>query len=117
MIFFGAESGNDDTLKQLDKGGTQTGDQIGLSRSVGEVRYHSRVFFCAGHSRATVEEVARHRLIPGNSISSRKIKKVNPRTEISNLYLYSPVPTEGSEMYKQVLANRVYVPAKNWKTG
>src|ERR1700744_2978888 len=28
IIFFGAESGNDEVLKQLDKGGTQTGDQI-----------------------------------------------------------------------------------------
>src|SRR5665213_2755354 len=28
IIFFGAESGNDKVLKQLDKGGTQTGDQI-----------------------------------------------------------------------------------------
>ncbi len=28
IIFFGAESGNNKVLKQLDKGGTQTGDQI-----------------------------------------------------------------------------------------
>ena len=28
MIFFGAESGNDEILKQMDKGGTQTGEQI-----------------------------------------------------------------------------------------
>ena len=28
IIFFGAESGNDKVLHQLDKGGTQTGEQI-----------------------------------------------------------------------------------------
>jgi len=28
MIFFGAETGNDALLKMMDKGGTQTGDQI-----------------------------------------------------------------------------------------
>jgi anaerobic magnesium-protoporphyrin IX monomethyl ester cyclase len=28
IIFFGAESGNNDILEQLDKGGTQTGEQI-----------------------------------------------------------------------------------------
>ena len=28
IIFFGAESGNDKILEQLDKGGTQTGEQI-----------------------------------------------------------------------------------------
>ena len=32
------------------------------------------------------------------------IKEINPQTEII-IYLYSPVPTEGSEMYKQVLAS------------
>jgi len=28
MIFFGAESGDDEQLKRMDKGGTQTGAQI-----------------------------------------------------------------------------------------
>jgi anaerobic magnesium-protoporphyrin IX monomethyl ester cyclase len=32
----------------------------------------------------------------------KKVKAVNPRTEIV-LYTYTPVPTEGSELYKQVL--------------
>jgi len=33
----------------------------------------------------------------------REIKRINPNTEII-IYVYSPVPTEGSEMYKKVLA-------------
>ena len=31
----------------------------------------------------------------------REVKEVNPNTEII-IYLYSPVPTEGSELYEQV---------------
>ncbi len=34
----------------------------------------------------------------------KQIKAVNPKTEIV-LYTYSPVPTEGSELYEQVLAS------------
>jgi len=32
----------------------------------------------------------------------KRIKAINPKTEII-IYTYSPVPTEGSELYKQVL--------------
>jgi radical SAM superfamily enzyme YgiQ (UPF0313 family) len=34
----------------------------------------------------------------------KKVKALNPKTEII-IYTYSPVPTEGSELYKQVLAS------------
>ena len=33
----------------------------------------------------------------------KKVKQVNPRTEIV-LYTYSPVPTEGSELFNEVLS-------------
>ncbi len=47
MIFFGAETGNDEILQRMDKGGTQSSAQIkGLCRPYGKVRYHSRIFFC-----------------------------------------------------------------------
>jgi anaerobic magnesium-protoporphyrin IX monomethyl ester cyclase len=103
IIFFGAESGNDAVLKQLDKGGTQTGAQI--------VRFAERLkkfdiipeySFVLGTPAPTPEEVMAQIEFDINFIKT--VKAVNPRTEIV-LYTYSPVPTEGSELYQQVLAS------------
>ena len=41
----------------------------------------------------------------------KRIKEINPDTEII-IYLYSPVPTEGSEMYEQVLKSGFRFPEK-----
>ena len=40
----------------------------------------------------------------------KRVKAANPRTEIV-LYTYSPVPAEGSELFKQVLASGFQYPA------
>jgi len=47
----------------------------------------------------------------------KKVKSVNPQTEIV-LYTYSPVPTEGSELYKQVKEAGFEYPKKleDWMT-
>jgi len=101
IIFFGAESGNDEVLEQLDKGGTQTGEQI--------IRFAERLkkfdiipeySFVLGTPAATPEKVQAQ--IDFDIDFIKKVKAVNPRTEIV-LYTYSPVPTEGSELFKQVL--------------
>lgn len=101
IIFFGAESGNDEILAQLDKGGTQTGEQI--------IRFAERLkkfdiipeySFVLGTPAPTPEKVQAQ--IDFDIDFIKKVKAVNPRTEIV-LYTYSPVPTEGSELYKQVL--------------
>src|SRR4051812_2427626 len=100
IIFFGAESGNDAVLKQLDKGGTQTGEQI--------VRFAERMkkfdiipeySFVLGTPAPTPEQVMEQIDFDINFI--RRVKEVNPDTEII-LYTYSPVPTEGSELYDEV---------------
>ncbi len=100
IIFFGAESGNDEVLKQLDKGGTQTGEQI--------IRFAARLkkfdiipeySFVLGTPAPTPEKVMER--IEGDINFIKKVKAANPRTEIV-LYTYSPVPTEGSELFKQV---------------
>lgn len=100
IIFFGAESGNDNILKQLDKGGTQTGEQI--------IRFAERLkkfdiipeySFVLGTPAPTPEEVTAQIDFDINFI--KKVKAVNPRTEIV-LYTYSPVPTEGSELFAKV---------------
>lgn len=110
IIFFGAESGNDEILKQLDKGGTQTGEQI--------IRFAERLkkydivpeySFVLGTPAATPEKVSDQ--IDFDISFIKKVKAVNPRTEIV-LYTYSPVPTEGSELFKQVKESGFEFPAK-----
>jgi radical SAM superfamily enzyme YgiQ (UPF0313 family) len=110
IIFFGAESGNDKVLHQLDKGGTQSGAQI--------IRFAERLkkfdiipeySFVLGTPAATAEEVMEQ--IEFDISFIKKVKAVNPKTEIV-LYTYSPVPTEGSELYNEVLASGFAYPQK-----
>lgn len=110
IIFFGAESGNDAILKQLDKGGTQTGEQI--------VRFAERMkkfdivpeySFVLGTPAPTPEQVMAQ--IDFDIHFIKKVKSVNPRTEIV-LYTYSPVPTEGSELFERVKQTGFEFPQK-----
>lgn len=100
MIFFGAETGNNEILKKMDKGGTQSAEQI-LSfaarlKKFGIIPEYS---FVLGTPAETEEEVSRQ--IDFDIDFIRKVKAVNPDTEIV-IYTYSPVPTEGSEMFEKV---------------
>jgi anaerobic magnesium-protoporphyrin IX monomethyl ester cyclase len=116
IIFFGAESGNDKILKQLDKGGTQTGEQI--------VRFAERLkkfdiipeySFVLGTPAPTPEQVMDQ--IEFDISFIRRVKEANPRTEII-LYTYSPVPTEGSELFDTVKNTGFQFPQKleDWIT-
>jgi anaerobic magnesium-protoporphyrin IX monomethyl ester cyclase len=116
IIFFGAESGNDEILKQLDKGGTQNGAQI--------IRFAERLkkfdiipeySFVLGTPAPTPEQVMNQIEFDINFI--KKVKAVNPRTEIV-LYTYSPVPTEGSELFAKVIEAGFEFPQKleDWIT-
>jgi anaerobic magnesium-protoporphyrin IX monomethyl ester cyclase len=103
MIFFGAETGNDEVLKKMDKGGTQTGEQIlkfaARLRKFGIIPEYS---FVLGIPGDTEEQV--NKQIDEDIAFIKKVKQVNPDTEII-IYTYSPVPTEGSDMYNNVLAS------------
>lgn len=101
IIFFGAESGNDEVLEQLDKGGTQTGEQIiRFAERLKQFDIIPEYSFVLGTPAPTPEKVQAQ--IDFDIDFIKKVKAVNPRTEIV-LYTYSPVPTEGSELFKQVL--------------
>lgn len=103
MIFFGAETGNDEVLAQMDKGGTQTGEQI--KRFAGRLRKFDitpEYSFVLGTPAPTPEEVMAR--IDEDIAFIKEVKSVNPDTEII-IYLYSPVPTEGSELFEQVKAS------------
>lgn len=110
IIFFGAESGNDKVLKQLDKGGTQNGEQIlhfaGRMKKFDIIPEYS---FVLGTPAPTPEEVMAQ--IEFDIHFIKQVKAVNPDTEIV-LYTYSPVPAEGSELYDQVLAAGFTFPQK-----
>ena len=102
MIFFGAESGNDEILKQMDKGGKQSAEQI--KRFAARMKRFDIVpeySFVLGMPAKTPEKVMAQ--IDADIEFIKTIKEINPDTEII-IYVYSPVPTEGSELYKQITA-------------
>lgn len=96
MIFFGAETGDDDMLAMVDKGGRQSGAQI--------LRFAARLLrfgiipeysFVLGFPRPSEAEVWAQ--IHRDIAFIRRLKDQSPATEVI-LYVYSPVPTEGSAL-------------------
>lgn len=109
MIFFGAETGNDEVLKKMDKGGTQTGEQIAAfaarMKKFDIIPEYSFVLGLPGENPGLVMKQ-----IDEDIAFIKRIKEINPDTEII-IYVYSPVPTEGSEMYNEVLKSGFKFPA------
>ena len=113
MIFFGAETGNDAILKKMDKGGTQTGQQIqAFAARMKKFDIIPEYSFVLGipPSRGTDSEEEVVRQIDEDIAFIRKIKEINPDTEII-IYVYSPVPTEGSELFNSVKAQGFSFPS------
>lgn len=103
MIFFGAETGNDALLKKMDKGGTQSGKMIlDFAARLKKFDIIPEYSFVLGTPAATEGQVWHQ--IKEDIAFIRKVKKVNPQTEII-IYTYSPVPTEGSELFIEVQAH------------
>ena len=110
MIFFGAETGSDDVLKRMNKGGTQTGEQI--KRFAARMRKFDIVpeySFVLGTPEDTPEKIMRQ--IDRDIEFIYQVKDLNPNTEII-IYIYSPVPTEGSELFKNVVSKGFQFPEK-----
>ncbi|MFQ5613243.1 MAG: B12-binding domain-containing radical SAM protein [Anaerolineae bacterium] len=97
MVFLGAESGSEETLKRMDKGGKMTpAKTLEMARLMREWDIVPEFSFVMGNPpdpeadlRETMEFI-------------RKVKQVNPASEII-MYLYSPVPLAG-ELYEQAKA-------------
>lgn len=101
MIFLGAETGNDAVLKQMNKGGTQSGQMIkDFVLRMKNADIIPELSFVLGMPAKTEKEVYDQILWDINFI--KEIKTINPNAEII-IYLFSPVPTEGSELYQQIL--------------
>lgn len=100
MIFLGAETGNDEVLKQMNKGGTQTGEGIKeFVKRLYPIGIIPELSFVLGMPAETPEKVMAQIKWDINFI--KEIKEINPDAEII-IYLYSPVATEGSELYEQI---------------
>lgn len=101
MIFFGAETGSDEVLKQMDKGGTQTAEQIkSFALRMKKFDIIPEYSFVLGMPGESEEKVMAQ--IDADIEFIKSIKDINPKTEII-IYLYSPVPTKNSELYKQII--------------
>lgn len=110
MIFFGAESGNDQLLKQMDKGGKQNGRQIkAFAARLKKFDIVPEYSFVLGLPAETPAKAMEQ--IEAEIRFIKEIKAVNPKTEII-IYLYSPVPTEGSELYQRIIEAGFQFPQK-----
>ncbi len=110
MIFFGAETGNDEVLKQMNKGGTQSGEQIKqFAARMAKFDIIPEYSFVLGTPAETPEKVMQQ--IEADIAFIKEIKEINPKTEII-IYVYSPVPTEGSELYESVKQSGFLFPEK-----
>jgi radical SAM superfamily enzyme YgiQ (UPF0313 family) len=110
MIFFGAETGNDELLKKMDKGGTQTSAQIReFAGRLAKFDIIPEYSFVLGTPAETPGEIMKQ--IDQDIEFIREIKSINPLTEII-IYVYSPVPNEGSELYNNVLKSGFRFPRK-----
>jgi len=90
MVFCGAESGSTDMLERMNKGGTASADQtLALAARMKSYGIVPEFSFVVGNPPDPAADLAQ-------TLSFiRRVKQVNPATEII-LYVYSPVPMEGS---------------------
>ena len=110
MIFFGAETGSDDVLKRMNKGGTQTGAQIKHCASrMRKFNIVPEYSFVLGTPEETPEKIMRQ--IDKDIEFIYQVKDLNPDTEII-IYVYSPVPTEGSDLFTSVISQGFHFPEK-----
>lgn len=94
MVFLGAESGSDETLRRMNKGGTASvAKTLEIAAKMGAYGIVPEMSFVMGNPpepEADAETTMRF---------IRQVKAVNPATEVI-LYLYTPVPLAG-ELYDQ----------------
>ena len=103
MVFLGAESGSNETLKRMNKGGTASTEKtLALARKMKELDIVPEFSFMLGNPpdpegdvRHTIEFI-------------RRVKRVNPLSEII-MYNYTPVPLAG-RLYDAVQAEGFQFP-------
>ncbi len=97
MVFLGAESGSDETLQRMNKGGkASTEKTLEIAHKMAQYGIVPEMSFVLGNppdAEADLEQTLAF---------IRRVKRVNPRTEVI-LYLYTPVPLAGA-LYDQAKA-------------
>jgi radical SAM superfamily enzyme YgiQ (UPF0313 family) len=92
----------------MDKGGTQSAAQIrSFAARLKKFNIIPEYSFVLGTPGSTEEETWKQ--IKSDIAFIREIKAINPQTEII-IYVYSPVPVEGSELYEKVKASGFHYP-------
>ncbi|HUE97427.1 MAG TPA: radical SAM protein [Longimicrobiaceae bacterium] len=98
MVFLGAESGSDETLRRMNKGGTATtAKTLEIARKMAEHGIVPEFSFVLGNPPDPEEDAAQ------TMDFIRRLKRINPASEII-LYLYTPVPLAG-ELYDRARAD------------
>lgn len=94
MIFMGAESGSDEVLMRMNKGGHSGTEQtLAIAEKLKHLGIVPEFSFVLGNPPDPAADI-------DVSIQFiRKLKRVNPDAELI-LYLYTPVPQENSELYE-----------------
>ena len=93
MVFYGAESSSEETLKLMNKGGTQTPDTVlDLAERLKKYKIVPEFSFVLGSPSDDVDKS-----IDNDIEFIKKVKRINPEAEII-IYIYSPVNYEDSEM-------------------
>lgn len=104
MAFLGAESGSDETLRLMNKGGTASTEKtLEIARRMAEHDIVPEFSFVLGNPPDAETDAAR------TMDFIRRVKRANPAAEII-LYLYTPVPLAG-ELYEQARARGFEFPA------
>jgi radical SAM superfamily enzyme YgiQ (UPF0313 family) len=94
MIFMGAESGSDDVLERMNKGGKSSTEQtLAIVERMKKYGIVPELSFVLGNPPDPLAD------IDASLKFIRKLKRVNPATELI-LYIYTPVPQENSELYE-----------------
>ncbi len=100
LVFMGAESGNNALLGQMNKGtGFNTGDTIEVVKRFRLFDIIPQLSFVLGVPDPVPGKMMKQ--IQDDVRFIRTLKKLNPRTEVI-IYLFSPVPSDGSAIYKNL---------------
>jgi anaerobic magnesium-protoporphyrin IX monomethyl ester cyclase len=95
MIFMGAESGSDEVLERMNKGGKSGTEQtLAIVKRMKHYGIVPELSFVLGNPPDPVAD------IDASIKFIRKLKRINPATELV-LYIYTPVPQENSELYEE----------------
>jgi radical SAM superfamily enzyme YgiQ (UPF0313 family) len=97
MVFLGAESGSDETLARMNKGGTASAAKtLEIAETMRRYDIVPEMSFVMGNPPDPEADAE------GTMSFIRRVKEINPATEVI-LYLYTPVPLAG-ELYDQAKA-------------